>query len=215
MPESLSMPSLEEATAAYEEALLESGEGMEYLRGRGLDESVVRTARLGLVDNPVPGHEAFKGMICLPYVTPAGVVGHKYRRINDGNPKYTAPTGQRTRMYNVCSLQADTDTIVICEGEFDALIVQQVGLAAVSIPGVNNFKPHFPRVLRGFPNVIVATDNDDKEDGTNPGQDLAARIIASMPHARNVLLPPGMDVNEFFLAEGAEALRARLGMHAS
>lgn len=206
---------LEDASLTYQESLI-SSEAMQYLEGRGLDENAVRTARLGICSNPLPGHEMFANLISIPYDTPAGgVVAMKFRRWkDDSQPKYNAPLGQRTRLYNVLALQSPTDTIAICEGEFDAMLLHHmVGVPAVGISGSNNWKPHFPRVLRGFPNILVVTDNDAKQDGTNPGQDLASKILNDIPSARNVLLPPGMDVNEFYLAEGRAAVLKRLGVN--
>lgn len=214
LAESLTASSLEEAVIYYQKALENSSVATDWLAGRGIDLNVALTARLGWVSDPVSGYEAFVDHICIPYDTPSGVRAVKFRRIDGGKPKYTAPLGQQTRMYNVKAL-ANTDTIVICEGEIDTIIMHHiVGVNAVGISGVGNWKPHFPRVLRGFQNIIVVVDNDEKEDGSNPGQDLARRIIEAMPRARNVLLPKGMDVNDFYLAEGPEAVRERIGVHA-
>jgi DNA primase len=205
---------LEEATSLYQKGLEVSPEGVAYLASRGLSEEAVRTARLGYVSDPLPDHMHFAGMISMPYLSPNGVTALKFRRINGGNgPKYMAPLGQAVRMYNVLALSTRTDTIAVCEGEFDALIAHQMcGIGAVGISGVSNWKAHYPRMLKGFTNVLVVTDNDAKDDGSNPGQDLAARVLADIPRARNVLLPSGMDLNEFYLAEGADAVRDRLGV---
>lgn len=210
-----SMLFLEEATAAYQENLASSPEAMAYLMGRGLDAHAVHTSRLGLCSTPLPGHERFDNMICIPYQAPVGVVGLKFRRWADSNgPKYDAPMGQRTRLYNVLALQGATDTIAVAEGEFDALLLtHMVGVPTLGVSGSNNWKSHYPRVLRGFSTILVVTDNDEKEDGKNPGQDLAARILTDIPHARNVLLPPGMDVNEYYLSEGKDAVLRRLGVN--
>lgn len=206
---------LEEATTLYQKGLADSPEAAQYLERRGLNETAVHTARLGFVSDPMPDHMLFAGMLCIPYTTPAGVIGLKFRRLGEGSPKYTAPLGQPVRMYNVLALAGKSDTIVICEGEFDTMITHHMcGIPAVGIAGVNSWKPHYPRMLRGFSNVIIVSDNDAKDDGTNPGQDLAARILQDITRARNVLLPKGMDMNEFFLAEGADAVRDRLGVFA-
>ena len=215
MQDELLMGFLEEATSAYEEGMLPSSPAVEYLEGRGIVESARLIARLGCVtnDNVQPGHEPFVGHLSIPYITPSGVVALKFRRLDGGQPKYTAPLGQRVRMYNVMALQERGDTIVICEGELDAIVLGMADVKAVAVAGVTQWKPHFPRMLRGFSNVIVVADNDKKDDGSNPGQDLAHRIVESIPRARNVLLPDGMDVNEYYLAAGPEALRTRLGIH--
>ena len=89
------------------------------------------------------------------------------------------------------------------------------GLNAVGIAGVQHWKPHHSRVLKGFPNILVVTDNDDKEDGTNPGQDLAARILRDIPWARNVVLPRGMDISDFVVQNGPDALAPLVGIAAN
>jgi DNA primase len=204
---------LEEAAAAYQENLASSPEGLAYLAGRGLSENAVRTARLGLCSTPLPGHEPFTNMISIPYVTPTGVRALKFRQMGDALPKYNAPMGQRTRLYNVMALQDASDMIAVCEGEFDTIVLHHmVGVPAIGVSGANNWKPHFPRMLRGFQTVLVVSDNDAKKDGSNPGQDLAARVLGEIQGARNVLLPPGMDVNEFYLSEGRDAVLRRLGL---
>lgn len=216
MHDESSMALLEEAARTYEAAMLPSSPAVEYLESRGIGESPRRIARLGWVtdENVAPGHEPFVNHISIPYIAPSGIVGMKFRRIDGGNPKYTAPLGQRVRMYNVMALQERSDTIVICEGELDTIVCNHIiGIPSVGIAGVSQFKPHFPRVLSGYGNVIVVADNDAKEDGSNPGQDLARRIIESIPRARNVLLPDGMDINEYYMAAGADAVRSRLGVH--
>lgn len=215
MHEESSTAYLEEAAQQYQQSLA-SSPAEQYLESRGISETARHTARLGWVtaDNVMPGHEPFVNHISIPYISPSGIVAAKFRRIDDGTPKYTAPMGQRVRMYNVMALQERTDTIVICEGELDAIILNhEAGIPSVAVAGVTQWKPHFPRMLKGFTNVVVVADNDKKDDGSNPGQDLAHRIIESIPRARNVLLPDGMDVNEYYLAAGASALRERLGVH--
>lgn len=205
---------LEEATATYQERLPNSL-AAELLDDRRIGESARLIARLGFTGSePMPGHEQFANMLSIPYITPTGVRAVKFRRLTGDGPKYTAPIGQRVRMYNVLALAQASDTIYVAEGELDTCILHhQLGIPAVGIAGVSQFKSHFPRVLRGFANVIVVTDNDLKEDGSNPGQDLARRIIDAIPRARNVSLPAGMDINEVLITEGEESLRHRLGVH--
>jgi hypothetical protein len=47
------------------------------------------------VVDPIAGHELGEGMLSIPYITPAGVVGIKFRRLDEGTPKYLWPTGQK------------------------------------------------------------------------------------------------------------------------
>ena len=55
-------------------------------------------------------------------------------------------------------------------------------------------------------------DNDDKKDGTNPGMELAEKVLQEVEHAELIPLPLGSDVNSIVLDEGLDGLRRRLGI---
>lgn len=201
-----------EATERYASDLIDSEEVTSYLDGRGIDLSVADMFRLGAVSNPLPGHEMMRGMLSVPYLTESGTVAMKFRRIQGEGPKYLGLEGQGVRLFNVEALWSRDPYIVICEGELDCIVATSCGINSVGVPGVGSWQDHYPFCLEGFQDVLILTDNDDKADGSNPGQDFARRIIEDIPHARNVLLPKGMDVNDYVLAKGGDALRALLGV---
>lgn len=204
-----------EATEQYAEALEHNEEVLSYLEGRGIDVSVAATFRLGAVSDPLPGHEMMRGMLSVPYLTESGTVAMKFRRVHGDGPKYLGLEGQGVRLYNVEALWSQLPYIAICEGELDCVVASSCGVNSVGVPGVQSWRDHYPACLEGFQDVFILTDNDDKPDGSNPGQDFARRIIEDIPHARNVLLPKGMDVNEFVLQQGSDALRRLLGVEAT
>lgn len=214
MPSDSQMKFLTEAAETYTLALPDSPV-QEYLEGRGIDLSSSAMSRLGYVDAPLPGHEAYRGMLCIPYWTVSGVVAVKFRQIEDRpGPRYLWPAGQQSHLYNVQSCLTGRPYMVICEGELDTVVASSVcGLNAVGIAGVSHWKPHHPRVLKHYRDVFVVVDNDDKEDGSNPGQDLAKRILSDIPYARNILLPRGMDISDFVLSHGRDALTSLLGLN--
>ena len=198
----------------YAEALIDSP-AASYLLDRGIDEEVAVTFRLGYVSNPDPVHAAYDGMLCIPYWTPVGgCMGMKFRRINDApGPRYLAPMGQKSRLFNVVDLLTPSSTIIVCEGELDTVTVSGIcGLNAVGVAGVTHWRAHMARCLDGYEEVIVLTDNDEKDSGENPGQDLAKRIVDDIPDARNVLLPPGIDANKYVVTHGRDALVELLGL---
>lgn len=151
-------------------------------------------------------------MVSIPYWTRSGVTAMKFRRINGPGPKYVGLTGQEVPMYNVEAIISHKPYIVICEGELDTVVAHHVcGVNAVGIAGVHLWKSHHQRMLKGFNDIFIVVDNDDVEESDkNPGQDLALRIIRSLPWARNITLPRGMDLSEFVQAEGPAALRELL-----
>ena len=204
---------LTEAAAQYSAALAGSP-AVEYLAGRGIDANASATAHLGWTDSPLPGHESYKGRIAIPYMTRAGVVAMKFRALDSppGGQRYLWPAGQKSHLYNVEAVLSGKDYIAICEGEFDTLVAHHVcGVNAVGIAGVSHWKSYHSRVFRGFQYVFIIGDNDDKENGANPGQDLAAKIMHDIPHARNILLPRGTDISDFVVQFGQQALAPLLG----
>ena len=181
-----------------------------YLKGRGITKEAAATFLLGTVVDPAPGHEHAVGCLTIPYRTPTGVVGIKFRRVDGGTPKYIWPTGQKVGMFNVVDLHTASHVLAVCEGELDALVMSAlVGVPAVGIAGVSNWRHHFPKMLEGFDRVVVFADNDLKEDGSNPGMALAKRIKEDVDRAVVVRLPENKDVNAMFLDDGKDWLYDR------
>ena len=196
--------SLTECAKRYNSYLDE--EILSYLEGRGIIKETADRFQLGKVLEPHAGHELATGMLSIPYLTPSGVVGLKFRRLDDGTPKYLWPSGQKVGMYNVLDLHKDSDVIAICEGEIDTIVISGlVGIPAVGVPGVSQWKPHFPKLFEAYERVLVFADNDaGKKDGNNPGFELAKRIKEDVDKAEIVVLPEGHDVNEVYLSTGSD-----------
>lgn len=202
---------LQEAAHRYAEAISE--EALAYLAGRGISEETAARYRLGTITNPIEGHQGYEGWISIPYFTALDIcVGFKFRRLDDGKPKYGSPVGQKTHLFNVPATMSSTKSIVICEGEFDAIIMDAaVGVPAVGIPGVAAWKPFYPKLFSGFDTVYIVGDNDIKEDGSNPGAEFSRRVAGEVLNSQIVQLPPGMDITDFYLANGKEATANLVG----
>jgi len=182
-----------------------------YLEARGISQEVSRTFLLGSVVEPSAGHELAEGMLSIPYRTPAGVVGIKFRRLDEGTPKYLWPTGQKIGLFNVNDLHKQNDTIAICEGEIDTIILSGcAGIPGVGVAGVSQWKPWFPKLFESYSRILIFADNDVKEDGRNPGQELAKRIKEDLDKAEIIHLPDNTDVNEVYLQHGNSWFEERL-----
>ncbi|MFM7983200.1 MAG: hypothetical protein ACKPKO_28155, partial [Candidatus Fonsibacter sp.] len=67
-------------------------------------------------------------------------------------------------------------------------------------------------LFNGFETVYVIGDNDEREDKeTNPGAEFARRVASEVINAQIVQLPPGMDITDFYLANGSQALSNLVG----
>jgi DNA primase len=202
--------SLLEAAQRYAQAITPLALGV--LAERGISEEVAARFQLGTITEPMNGHESYEGWISIPYITASGsCVGFKFRRTDEGKPKYGSPTGQKSHLYNVCDITIDSPRVVVCEGELDTVITSGVlGIPAVGVPGVAAWKSHFPKLFAGYETIYVVGDNDVKEDGSNPGAEFAKRVANEVMNSQIVTLPPGMDINDYYLANGIDATRKLL-----
>lgn len=194
--------------AAEKYAASMTREALAYLAQRGINETVAHTSQLGVCREPLPGHEHMRGRLTIPYLTPAGVVQIKARSLDGREPKYVGLTGMEPHLYNVLALHKDSDYIAVCEGELDALVMDQlVGVPAVGVPGVKTWQKWHYRCFAGYEKVFVLVDSDEA------GQGLAEKIAHDL-RDQAVLIPPpdGMDLNEWVLRDGPEAIRKACGV---
>lgn len=201
---------LERATAKYEENVDDLAS---FLGARGIGRAAATGQRLGLVCEPEPGHERFVGFMSIPYVTKGGVVSMKFRRLEGDGPKYDSPPGQQAHLYGVSTLLDPlADTVLVCEGELDALAAHaQLGVPAVGTPGTT-WLDHWPRCLADFDRVLIIADNDLKDDGSNPGVKHAKKVQGSISESRIVLPPAGLDMTDWLLRDGAESVAKEIGL---
>jgi len=209
--------SLEAATAQYQTDLIAAPEARCYLVGRGITPELAGRYRLGYVANPFDGHGVFRGMVAIPYLRPAGVVAMKFRRLDDGEPKYLNVPGCGTHLYNTEALRLGGRVVGLCEGEFDAMVLDGVcGIPAVGIPGVTQWKgkPAWWRLFEGR-QVLMFPDVDTGE--TNHGDGLAKDVVDRLEGTRVVRLPgpagdeTKSDVTSVFLRFGRDEIRRRAG----
>lgn len=197
-----------------------------YLASRGVTREAAVSFRLGGVSDPMPGHERFRGMVSIPYLSPNGVLGFKFRCTmnhegtckENGHAKYDSPSGQGARLYNVNAFHEGGDVIAIVEGEMKALICSSlVGVPAVGTPGTQWVKehPHWPRCFADYERVIVVADHDLDENGKqDPGKGVghAKKIVSTLQGADLVVPPPGLDLDEWVLRDGVDAVRKAMGL---
>jgi DNA primase len=195
---------LEKATESYAQNLQEI---VPYLQSRGITEQTAVMFRLGFVREPEMGHEPYVGKLAIPYLTPTGVIDIRFRSLNsDGGPKYMSRPGATTHIFNINALSNDSDVLAICEGELDTVVATQAGFSAVGLPGANNWKSFYNRVLADWSKVILLCDGD------NAGREMAKHLSRELDNVFPVFMPEGQDVNDVYLTEGAEGLRKRAGV---
>jgi DNA primase len=116
-------------------------------------------------------------------------------------PKMLATPGSYAELYGWEVLASEPKQVIICEGEFDRMVLEEKGfLAVTSTGGAGTFRPEFAEAFASIPKVYVCYDND------NAGRIGAERVTSLIPHARVVELPAdvgeGGDVTDFFVRLG-------------
>ncbi len=209
--------SLELAVVQYEGDLAEV---LPYLEKRGIDSAIARSRRLGYVRAAaIPEHKRAKGRLCIPYLTPAGVVAVAFRCIEDhvckdedkrvkalnknwSHSKYWKPYGQITHLYGVGDLHLEGRDICVTEGEIDTITLSMCGLPAVGIGGAEHWQDWWPLVLCDYRHIYVFCDGDAA------GRNLGNKVVKEMKSKAVLIeLPEKEDVNSFFLKYGADKVR--------
>ena len=195
---------LEQATANYAKDIDMAGD---YLNQRGITKEAALSARLGVVNQPEVGHEAYVGRLAIPYITKGGVVDIRFRSLNPAvEPKYMGMPGAVTKLYNVKDIEKAGNWIAVCEGELDTLTLSKmVGIPAVGVPGANSWKAHYTRLLADFERIYVFADGD------NPGLEFARGLSRDLP-VTVVQLPDGEDVNSSYVKNGRDYLLEKAGI---
>ena len=177
----------------------------EYLATRNLSVEEAQRFHLGVVKDALPGHEQYTGRLAIPYITPSGVVDIRFRAIGNSDPKYMGMPGAKTSMFNAQVVLTASDYICVTEGEIDCITMSvKTNHPAVGIPGANNWKPFYSKILDDFDTVIVLADGD------SAGMDFGKKVSRELGNVNIVQMPEGHDVNSIVMLEGAEFINERV-----
>jgi len=177
----------------------------EYLATRNLSVEEAQRFHLGVVKDALPGHEQYLGRLAIPYITPSGVVDIRFRALGDIDPKYMGMPGAKTSMFNAQVVLTASDYICVTEGEIDCITMSvKTSHPAIGIPGANNWKPFYSKILDDFDTVIVLADGD------SAGMDFGKKVSRELGNVNIVQMPEGHDVNSIVMLEGAEFINERI-----
>ena len=164
----------------------------QYLNSRGISDEII--------DSNILGWNGWR--ITIPIYNQQGEVTF-FRLAKDPDDKRPAPKMQSSRgssveLYGWDEVLKRPSHIIICEGEFDRLVLQAQGFAAVtSTGGAATFRPQWADELRKIENVYICFDRD------NAGKNGAQVVAFMIPQAKLVMLPEevgqGGDVTDFFV----------------
>ena len=196
---------LEAAAEYYYNNLADNEQAFQYLKyERGLTFDTIESHRLGWADGTLGGYLQSLGFslaecqstglvdqfgkdflyahITIPYVVNGNVVNIRGKDING---KYLSPAGTKTRLYNLDALWGEPSA-AICEGEFDALVFEQLGFAAVGMPGANIWQDSMTAYFDELKRVNIVLDNDD---AGRVGSEKIAKAFGPKARIVTTLLP--------------------------
>ena len=116
----------------------------------------------------------------------------KYRRDpqDPRKPKYLYDTGGKVTLYGYDQLKPEHQTVVICEGEGDCMVVWSHNIPSVSSTGgAMSWQEEWSDILKSR-QIYIALDNDDT------GARGTTKILKTLPHAKIILIPELPDVKD-------------------
>src|SRR5213596_2402090 len=179
--------------AQYHKAL--PGRIRRYLNDRGISDVLIDFHLLGWHEN----------RITIPIFNRTGELAF-FKLARDPEapalaPKMLASPGAYAELYGWDRVLWKPKKIIVCEGEFDRLVLEGKGFIAVtSTGGAGTFRKEWADEFKVIPNVYICYDRDEA------GERGATRVSRMIPHARIMELPEevgkGGDVTDFFVRLG-------------
>lgn len=182
-------PPVEKGSAEYE-----------YVRRRGIRPSMIRFFDMR------SGVHKYRHRVVLPIYTPTGrLVSYAGRAIKPGmQPKTRKSRSPHRTLFGIRQVvrkYADQPLlpIVVVEGEFDAIYLQQFGIAAVANMGTARMGPEKIRILRKMASkVVLSYDGDEAGQRALYGDERKEGQLAELSRyipTTTVQLPEGVDPN--------------------
>lgn len=202
-----------------QDGLLEAPDALRYLReDRGLRAETIGKYRLGWVPNDImdrmlsrwklgdlkhaglitdENYPLFWDRLLIPYFNRNHVVTVRAKAVG-GNVLQAKDTS--IQLFGADNLRGHAE-VFICEGELDAIFLDQMGYPACAIPGAMSFQEHWVTWFDDAKRIFVVLDADDA------GRKGAARIEQMLGRRAKVVefpVPPTQkttDVTEYFLRD--------------
>lgn len=155
--------------------------------------------RRGITDESIEvfglGYDQDRDAVAISYRDAQGDLSQiRWRRLGDGHPKYLGAKGQQAELFNV--VDSVESPVFLCEGEFDTILLNQLGFRAVGVPGASAWQAAWRWLFLGSEVHIVF-------DGDEAGRKGALAVARHLNHvAESVVIhdiPDGEDVTSLVL----------------
>jgi twinkle protein len=201
-----------DAASEEDQAMALHEKHRQWIEARGISADLAE--KMGLFTCQKDG----SAWLAVPYLERGRVVNHKYRKVSE--KRHQMDAGAKLVLWNQdCLLEQSTKPVVICEGEWDAMVALSLGFRAVSVPnGAPSSETDDPANATRYEFLwnaqeLLTQDRVEKfilaTDGDAPGQALRADLVTMLGADRCsfVEYPDGCkDLNEVLLAHGIEAV---------
>ncbi len=172
----------------YHKSLMENQKPFDYLINRGLNLVTIKYFNLGYVQ------DKSGGWIAIPYYENGNLVNFKFRSIQ-GKDFRNVKDAKLSLFHQDCL--KDIKEVLICEGEFDAMMCWQSGIKnVVSISGgAGTFMPAWVDQMEDMEKIYIWYDNDE------PGRKGSGMVLDRLGIDRCwVIKEEGFkDANEYFM----------------
>jgi DNA primase len=152
-----------------------------YLTSRGVTPQTVRAFGIGLYS----GTGLLRGRIVIPIHNASGeLIAYAGRAIDGQEPKYRFPAGFRKSLvlFNLHrAIVSRARMVIIVEGFFDAMAVQQAGYPTVALMGSTISRHQAELVSAHFDRAVLMLDGDEagRQGVVSVGQTLGERVSVS------------------------------------
>lgn len=167
-----------EASAERQKEALFSPEGravLDYLHSRGWTDSEIREAELGYISvqeaktiNAQPGIGDFY-TLSIPLRSGSILYGFKFRTIQTdtgglGKYRYISGVEKSNKLFNLTGIRQENGSVVVVEGELDALHAQTRGVKGIVATGGGKLTEELLKVAtsRGIKRITLLFDKDEK-----------------------------------------------------
>jgi MCM2/3/5 family protein/Toprim domain-containing protein len=186
--------------AGWHEYLISHPELMKYLAWRGIDKDTVAKFKIGYDANPNEKGYPVNRYI-LPVFDNAGTLVNlrKYKADAEASQKMlnAAGHGSPPRLYPAENLKAES--IVVCEGEWDALTTSQHGIPAVTgTHGAKTWHSSWTEHFKGKTVVVIYDKDKDGRYGAKRAADALRQMAASVTILELPLKATGSDLTDWF-----------------
>lgn len=105
--------------------------------------------------------DSLSGMVVIPYMVAGNVVDLRGRSWpeRESSPKYKTCSGRDSRLFNTDAVW-NVEDVVATEGEFDAMIMDQLGYRAVGFPGAKSYQDTWNGYFAPLKRVWLVFDRD-------------------------------------------------------